>query len=87
MANESILKHHESGISVLRIHRLEKKNALTLQMYRELTASLKQAESDPEVFVHLILGEESVFSAGHDIQDFVQGIGGDSSLNSFWCFT
>ncbi|CAM5211171.1 hypothetical protein ALON55S_00476 [Alishewanella longhuensis] len=36
----------EGGVLTLSMHRPEKKNALNLQMYRQLTAALQQAQHD-----------------------------------------
>lgn len=53
------------------INRPEKKNALSQQMYRELTLALQQAQQDESVKVVLLTGTDSCFSAGNDLQDFL----------------
>jgi enoyl-CoA hydratase/carnithine racemase len=47
-------------------------------MYHQMTTALQAAEQNPAIQVHLILGDENVFSAGNDISDFMAGIGGKS---------
>lgn len=53
------------------INRPEKKNALSQQMYRELTLALQQAQQDDTVRAVLLTGTDSCFSAGNDLQDFL----------------
>lgn len=76
MSDTFILSQHSAGVHTLRINRAEKKNALTLDMYRQMTSALVDAEADDKIKAHLILGDENVFSAGNDIKDFMAGIGG-----------
>jgi len=67
-------------VSTLRIARPDKKNALTLAMYGELTTGLTAASEDPAVRAILLAGGADCFTAGNDIGDFVQagqGSGGD----------
>lgn len=59
------------GVQTIRIARPEKKNALTIAMYKELTAAFEAGERDETVRVRLILGLPGAFSAGNDITDFV----------------
>lgn len=53
------------------INRPEKKNALSQQMYRELTQALEQAQQEETVRVVLLTGTDNCFSAGNDLQDFL----------------
>lgn len=66
-----IRKQHNSGVLELAINRPEKKNALSQQMYRDLTASLIEASEDDSIKVVLLTGTQSCFSAGNDLQDFL----------------
>ncbi|MEO3679690.1 enoyl-CoA hydratase [Rheinheimera sp. FR7-31] len=59
------------GVMHISINRPEKKNALSQQMYRELTLALQQAQQDESVKVVLLTGTDSCFSAGNDLQDFL----------------
>lgn len=61
----------EQGVLTLSLQRPEKKNALDLAMYRQLTAALKQAQQDDNVRVVLLQGSESCFSSGNDLADFL----------------
>ncbi|BDX02373.1 enoyl-CoA hydratase [Marinomonas pontica] len=62
----------ESGIQVLCFDRVEKKNAITLDMYQALTDALRRAEANPEIKVTLLHGAGGDFSSGNDINEFVQ---------------
>lgn len=60
-----------AGVLTLSLQRPDKKNALSLAMYRQLTAALQQAERDPAVKVVVLQGSASCFSSGNDLQDFL----------------
>jgi len=61
----------EGAVSCLTLARLEKKNALTGDMYEALIAAFKQAARDETVGAVLLRGKDGVFTAGNDIADFV----------------
>jgi len=66
-----ILQQQDQGVLHIRLNRAEKKNALSQQMYRELTEALQQATNDAAINVVLLQGTESCFSAGNDLLDFL----------------
>lgn len=70
------MSHIESdssgAVRRITINRPEKKNALTAQMYEELSDALEQAESAPEVRALLLHGAGEAFTAGNDLVDFLQ---------------
>lgn len=68
----SILHNIEHGVLTLTLNRVDKKNALTAEMYASLADALTNAASNNEVRVVLLQGHETVFSAGNDIADFLQ---------------
>ena len=68
----SILNNHEHGVLTLTLNRVDKKNALTADMYASLADGLAQAAANKDVRVVLLQGHETVFSAGNDIADFLQ---------------
>jgi enoyl-CoA hydratase/carnithine racemase len=55
----------------LTLARPEKKNALSMPMYRMLSAALEQASAQPTVHAVLLDAEGDDFCAGNDIGDFV----------------
>lgn len=61
----------QRGVFLIGIHRPEKKNALSLQMYQALADALTQAEGDPAVRVILLHGTPDCFTSGNDLQDFL----------------
>ncbi|GAB3187006.1 enoyl-CoA hydratase [Hydrogenophaga aquatica] len=66
-----ILSHVENGVMTLTINRLARKNSLTAAMYGALADALEQAQADTAVRVVVLQGDESIFSAGNDIADFL----------------
>lgn len=67
----NILQHRHDGVLTLQIRRPDKKNALTRSMYRALADGLRDSDTDDEVRVVLIRGEEDCFTSGNDVNDFV----------------
>jgi enoyl-CoA hydratase/carnithine racemase len=67
----SIQESTLEGVSVVRINRPEKKNALTVEMYLALTHALVRAAATDTVRVLVLLGGAGVFSAGNDLADFL----------------
>ncbi|HZR35822.1 MAG TPA: enoyl-CoA hydratase [Nevskia sp.] len=60
-----------SGVFEIRFNRPDKKNAFTIPMYEGIVAALRQAEADSSIRVILFSGEGAAFSAGNDLQDFM----------------
>ena len=67
-----ILTETEDGILRIEIDRPDKKNALTAAMYQAMADGIKLAEADSTVRVVLIHGKEDLFTAGNDLQDFLE---------------
>lgn len=59
-------------IARIELARLDKKNALTQEMYAALAAALAAAEADAVVRVILIHGARDCFTAGNDLRDFLE---------------
>ena len=66
-----ILIHAEAGVLTLTFDRLDKKNAITADMYAALADALAGAADDAAVRAAVIQGHEQVFSAGNDLVDFL----------------
>jgi enoyl-CoA hydratase/carnithine racemase len=62
----------QNGVFHLILNRPEKKNALTSAMYDALVAAVGRAESDDSIRVMVLRGNGDSFTAGNDIEDFVQ---------------
>ena len=68
---DPILVTTEAGVRTIRFNRVDKKNAITSDMYATMADALDEGEADPAVRVFLFLGRPGVFSAGNDIGDFI----------------
>ena len=68
---EYILNHLDEGILKIEWNRPQKRNALTLDMYAEFARLLNTAQANPEVRVVLVSAAGDNYSAGNDIQDFL----------------
>lgn len=66
-----IQQQQVDAVLILSMQRFDKKNALNLQMYRELSAALQSAAADPAIRVVLLQGNEHCFSSGNDLKDFL----------------
>ena len=67
-----ILEKVEGGVQTLTLNRPDKKNAITLTMYQELTSALDKAKKSHDIKATLITGSGNDFSAGNDLAEFVQ---------------
>ena len=66
-----ILVHTEAGVSTLTFNRPDKKNSITAAMYGQLADALQAAQDDPAVRCVVFQGNETIFSSGNDIGDFL----------------
>jgi enoyl-CoA hydratase/carnithine racemase len=66
-----ILTAQADGILTITFNRPDKKNALTSTMYAVLADALEAADTDPAVRVILFSGNGGAFTAGNDLQDFL----------------
>jgi 1,4-dihydroxy-2-naphthoyl-CoA synthase len=72
MSHDFIIAQLEEHVLHLQLNRPQKKNALTQSMYQFLADQLKDANTNAEIHVVLLSGHTQIFSAGNDIQDFLQ---------------
>jgi enoyl-CoA hydratase/carnithine racemase len=68
----SIRTATSNGVLTIEIARPEKRNALTYAMYSAMAQALNDAQADNVVRAVLITGQPAVFTAGNDLQDFMQ---------------
>ncbi len=61
----------DGRVQLIRIHRPEKRNALTQSMYQALAQALTTTAQDDEVRVALLTGTPEAFTAGNDLGDFL----------------
>lgn len=69
--SEHIVVTEAHGILEVRMHRPERRNALTHEMYTALDAALQRAAESPSVRVVLLAGTDDCFTAGNDMKDFL----------------
>jgi enoyl-CoA hydratase/carnithine racemase len=60
------------AIRTVRMNRPDKKNALTASMYDAMAGAIESANSQVDVRCVLIAGGPGAFSAGNDLQEFLQ---------------
>ena len=77
---ENVLVVLENRIQTIQIHRPDKKNALTREMYVAMTEALRKADQDSDVRVILLTGTEDCFTAGNDIADFAAAKPGEAPV-------
>lgn len=83
---EEILTQLKGKVLEITLNRPDKKNALTLQMYSELTTVLKAADQDEQVNVILLSGAGDSFCSGNDIADFVAAGDSPDTVNTILGF-
>jgi enoyl-CoA hydratase/carnithine racemase len=77
-----ILTTQSNGILTLEFNRPERKNAITGAMYSTLATALRDADQDPLVRAILITGKPEIFTAGNDLDDFLNNAGDDAMTES-----
>ncbi|MGL4488269.1 MAG: crotonase/enoyl-CoA hydratase family protein [Rhizobiaceae bacterium] len=84
---DHILAWRDGGVSIIRMNRPDKKNAITRAMYAAMTEALLGGEADEAVRCHVILGTPGAFSSGNDMQDFLAfATSGATELKEVWEF-
>jgi enoyl-CoA hydratase/carnithine racemase len=80
-----ILTSKEKGIITITFNRPGKKNAITAAMYQAMADALKDAEGDHSVRVIVITGSSEIFTAGNDLDDFLNNPaqGDDTPVSRF----
>jgi enoyl-CoA hydratase/carnithine racemase len=67
----SIAIERDGDIAFVSLNRPEKRNALSLQMMRELDSALAAIGRDRQIRVAILRGKGPAFSAGHDLRELV----------------
>jgi len=67
----------EGAVAIITLNRPEKLNAMTPEMYAEITRRLQEVDADDDIWVGIITGAGTrAFSAGADLTTLHQGEGG-----------
>lgn len=61
----------EGAVAVVTLNRAEKRNALSLELMRELMAALRAVGADAGARAVVLAAEGKVFSSGHDLSEMV----------------
>lgn len=67
----SITTRIENGVFTIIFDRIERKNAITASMYEDIAHHLLAADRNSAVRVILIQGHTEIFTAGNDLEDFM----------------
>jgi enoyl-CoA hydratase/carnithine racemase len=70
--SEHITVEDTGPVRIVRMNRLDKKNALTASMYAAMADALENANGHVEIRCVVIAGAPGAFSAGNDLQEFLQ---------------
>jgi enoyl-CoA hydratase/carnithine racemase len=62
----------EDAVRVIRLSRPDKKNAITQDMYRDMSAAIDGAQGNTAIRCLVLAGESGVFTAGNDLEDFLK---------------
>jgi enoyl-CoA hydratase/carnithine racemase len=68
---EHIIVADDKHARVITMRRPEKKNAVTHEMYRAMSEAIDSAQNNPDVRCFIITGGSGVFTAGNDVDDFL----------------
>jgi enoyl-CoA hydratase/carnithine racemase len=72
----SVVVTDDGAVRIVRLNRPEKKNALTLAMYADMTRALRDSDEADAIRCVVIAGAPGAFCAGNDITDFLAASGG-----------
>ena len=67
-----VLLNKENSILTITFNRPDKKNAITAAMYNQIADALLEAQTDAAIRAILITGQDDIFTAGNDLEDFLK---------------
>ena len=74
-----LIHRRENAISIIQLHRPEKKNALNAELRREMEELLKETARDSSIRVVILSGGEEIFCAGADIAEIKEATSAESA--------
>jgi enoyl-CoA hydratase/carnithine racemase len=77
---ENVNVDFQDRLATIRLHRPDKKNALTRAMYIAMMEAIRAAEEDAAIRVLLLAGSDDCFTAGNDIADFAAAKPGEAPV-------
>lgn len=75
-APKSFLYEQRDGIATITLNRPERLNAITFEVYHELTAFIKELRDEKDVRVVVITGAGRAFCSGGDVRDIIGALQG-----------
>lgn len=72
MTATGIAVRRDGAVCAIAIERPAKRNAITAEMYDAFAAAIREAEAEDGVRVMLVHGTAEAFTAGNDLEDFLQ---------------
>ncbi|MFB3926580.1 MAG: enoyl-CoA hydratase [Syntrophales bacterium] len=73
MSYKYLLFEADSGVGEITLNQPEKRNALSLDLLRELGSLFERIQNEKNIKVVIVKGAGKVFSSGHDISEMVGG--------------
>jgi enoyl-CoA hydratase/carnithine racemase len=73
MTQQYVTVERDAAVAVVTMNRPEKRNALSLEMMRELDGTLAAIGNDPSIGAIVLRAEGPAFSAGHDLRELLEG--------------
>ncbi len=71
LAEKTLLVEIVPPGAIITLNRPERRNALSLELLRELTATLERVGADDRVRAVILRANGPVFSSGHDLSELV----------------
>ena len=62
----------KNNIAIIQIARPERKNAITAAMYQQMADALVAAQNDTGIRAIVLHGQEDIFTAGNDLEEFAK---------------
>jgi enoyl-CoA hydratase len=84
MSPETMTYERDGRVARITLNRPERGNAITLEMPRELTECVEQANLDPEVHVIALAGNGSGFCGGYDLAAYANTDIPNHNPNEVW---
>ena len=81
--SEHVQTERSGAVVTIRMARPEKKNAITVDMYRGMTAAFSEATQDSGVRAILLAGAGGSFTSGNDLRDFALAPPVDDDIPAF----
>ena len=72
-ATDVVLQERRGGVLIITLNRPAQKNAVNLEVAKQVAAALDVLDADAELAVGVLTGGSEIFSAGMDLKAFAQG--------------